>query len=317
MSFTNEDLEGIIRNLFPTTEYSQLVFEEGKSLLASNSRSATLKAKDGTIRNLHLKLCEEDSSAGYLNQKVKTHEKESFFHSELLPKLIAFYEEHKTKSNILDIDLKSLFVGFHGSETVEGKGGVIVLDRFSPEEYFVGELEEFYTLQQVHYCLKSIAAFHATSYTMKQKDGFIWMDQSPLMQHLLFHQTNWDIIHMYLSLLFQGNMKILEAVKKETSKQNSLIGDECAAKFGSLSPNSFGRLQWVAKNLPAILLKTLDCPSDLSIVLHGDFQMWNIAFAKGNNNNDQIHAKFFDFQMTCASSGWPAVLEILESWKSP
>lgn len=315
MSLTDEDLECVVRRLFPTTQISQFTFEDGKNLLASNSRSVAVTSVDGRVRNLHLKLCEEDSNAGYLNREVKTHQKESFFYGELLPKLLAFYDE-KNASSVLEIDLKSLFINFYGSETVEGKGSVIVLDRFFPDEYYVGELEEFYTLEQVLYCMKGIAAFHATSYTMKQKGGFIRMDQNPLMQYLLFHKSNWDIVRKYFCLLFESNLKILEAVKMEASKQNALIQEECAVKFDSLSPDILDRLKYIGENLPCVLCKTLDCPDDLSLLIHGDFQMWNIAFSK-DEENTKMHAKFFDFQMTCVNSGMIDVHHFLSQACTP
>jgi len=296
MPLTDEDVKIMLEELFTKSLIEKVNVEIGENRVASNSRSVAVILKDGGERNLFLKVCEDGFTSGNLNKVLKISDREIFFYNELFPKFLSFVKENAVKSQ--EIDLESLFLHFYGSKSLEGKGSLIILEKFFSTNYFVTKPEEFFTLKQIHYCMKGIATFHATSYTIKQKENIDWLNYDPLLPDVLFHPSNAESSKTYFGNIFESNLKILGAIKEEIKKQNELVKD-CILSFNSLSNGVLDRLKNIVPNLPQILYKTLDCPTDLCIVTHGDFHMWNVAFS----NTGKMHTKFFDLQMLRATSG--------------
>ncbi|XP_066919518.1 uncharacterized protein [Clytia hemisphaerica] len=314
MPFTEEQLKGFLENLLKGQgKIENVEFIHSTSLIASSSKGVIIQYANGTTKKLHLKLCEDGTTPGFLNDKLKIFEREEFFYSSLLPEMIKFQKENKTDEKLNhENSIKSLFFPYHGNHHVEGTGIVLVLDRFSPEEYFVTKPEEFHTLQQIHHCMKKIAAFHAVSYSMKIKKVVDWNNYSPYLPDVLFHPSTKDVSKTYFSSIFASNLKILRAIKEEIKNGNQLVED-CILSFNSLSAGILDRIEKLIPMLPKILTKTLECPDELLIVTHGDFHMWNIAFA----NKGEMEAKFFDFQMLRTTSGLVDVHHLLSQVCTP
>ena len=313
MPFTEDQIKKIVHFFFKEHgNITKIQLCEETNLVASSSRAVVIVFSTGTKKNLHIKLCEDGKTPGYLNDKLKIFEREEFFYKDLLPKMITFQEENKTTKDSAGSNLKSMFFPFHGSETTIGLGSLLILDRFTPDEYFVTKPEEFYTLQQIHLCMKMIASFHATSYAMKIKQGIHWKGYSLYLPDALFNEASVDVSKAYFSNMFANNLKILRAIKSEIQAQNKLVKN-CILSFNSLSLGVLERLENIIPNLPEILSKTLECSDELEIVTHGDFHMWNIAFS----NQGEMDARFFDMQMMRATSGLVDVHHLLSQVCTP
>ena len=312
MPFTDDDLKNTLNNIFKEKgNITEIQVCEEKNLVASSSRGAIVVFDDGTKKNLHIKLCEDGKTPGYLNAKLKIFDREEYFYKELLPLMITFQEEENIpKSSNLNIE--SMFLPFHGSETIDGIGSLLVLDRFTPEEFFVTKPEDFHTLQQIHHCMNRIASFHATSLAMKIKQGINWKLYNPYLPDVLFHKDSLDVSKAYFSNIFASNVKILRAIKSEVQSRNKLV-ENCILSFNSMSLGVLEKLELIVPKLPEILSKTLECSSDLEIVTHGDFHMWNIAFS----NQGEMAAKFFDMQMMRTTSGLIDIHHLLSQVCTP
>lgn len=313
MPFTDDDLKNILNNLFKERDgnITEIQLSKEKNLVASSSRGAVVVFDNGIKKSLHIKLCEEGKTPGYLNSKLKIFDREEFFYKDLLPLMISFQEDNNVPKGS-NLDIESMFFSYHGSETIDSIGSLLVLDRFTPEEFFVTKPENFHTLQQIHYCMERIASFHATSLAMKIKQGINWKQYSPFLPDALFHKDSVDVSKAYFSNMFASNVKILRAIKSEVQAHNKLV-ENCILSFNSMSFGVLERLERIVPKLPEILSKTLECSSDLEIVTHGDFHMWNIAFS----NQGEMDAKFFDMQMMRTTSGLVDVHHLLSQVCTP
>lgn len=312
MPFTEDKLREIVRGIFKENEsITDIQVCKETSLIASSSRQVIVVFGNGTKKNLHLKLCEEGTTPGYLNSKLNIFEREEYFYKALLPEMVKFQTENKVTGSS-DSVVESMFFKCHGSETIEGIGSLLILDRFTPEEYFVTKPEEFHTVQQIHYCMERIASFHAVSYAMKIKQGIKWKDHSVFLPDVLFSNATAEVSKAYFSSIFASNLKILRAIKSEIQARNKIV-ENCILSFNSLSLSVLDRLEAIIPYLPEILSKTLECPDQLEIVTHGDFHMWNIAFS----NCGKMEAKLFDMQMLRATSGMVDVHHLLSQVCTP
>lgn len=290
-------------------EWEAVSEENGIRGIASGAKSAIVSLLDGKKLHLFIKCCEEGTISSFLNEGLGIFERESFFYSEVFPAMLEF-EKSEKDFKVSDKSLQSLCFKCFGCETVNNNS-YIVLEKFLPSDYYITKAEQFHTIPQIMYWMKSIALYHATSFCMKKRNKFQW-DKHSLVADKLFHPSNQNICDQHMSPYFVKHLKLLRAVKEEIHKRNKLV-ENCILSFETLCTSILERLEKLEPHLRQILSNSLSCPEELCVLTHGDFHMWNVAFS----NKGQMEAKFFDFQLIRFTSGLIDVHHYLSQVSTP
>ena len=309
-----QEMSTLIRNLLRKHNITGIVdikfnltADTGRPSIASGRHVLIVTFEDDR-KPLELFLKECQGKSAMINDKVLTFQKERCAYDSLLPALVNF-QKNNTKKGSHCIPIESFIFQSYGSGNI-GKDVFILLELFNSMDYAVSK-GEFHSIDQIHYALKVMATFHATSFAMKLINGVDWLKEYPILVDKLTDPEAGSIVAPFFVGWFKNVLKVMNAVSKETMESNSiLIEHDVKAKF---SDSVLDRLTKLSDKVMCIMHNTQKGIEAMNLVCHGDFHMWNIAFAlKGN-----MHAKLFDFQVIRYSTGLTDVHQYLTQVSTP
>lgn len=257
--------------------------------------------------NLFLKICQEDSHLKTVDSKLLIYDKEISFYTNILPSLIT-YQERNISSSRREEEFQhligSLFFKCFGSGCVGGDV-YILFEKFSDESYHSTPKDALHSKEQIDSAMRSIATFHAVSYTMKVKESFNFITTYPILNDRLFNpESECDIVTSFYAGSYRKNLKVIKAFS--THKNELPLGFH---GIRTVDINIIERLENLSDNVMQIFHYMCEFSDESAVLCHGDFHMGNIAFNK--KETITATAKLFDFQLIRYASGLTDVHQYL------
>ena len=261
--------------------------------VASLRDHAVVEFCDGSKKNFFLKVMRADSGAEQFENELHIYEREICMYTKVLP-MLNEYEVNKEDVEVISTStVDNLFPTFYGCGLIKGDLILVFEDILTNTGAFVTGKDEFHTNDQVNICLKHLGAFHAFSFALKLDRKISFLNDFPLLKDVLFlpekkafMEKNFDLIGA-----FKKQLEINSAVLGELRRENPLIQRKLKA---TCTEDDIARLMNTTNYLYDFYHEELFTPAEpLSVIIHGDFHMWNVAF----DGHSQA-VKFFDLQVS-------------------
>ena len=256
--------------------------------MASSTKSLTLELKDNSVLRLFLKIRREGSEAENLDKVFGLFNREKTMYGTILPMLFQFQKENSIKDTALQ--LKSMFPKYYGAGLINNDMFLVLENVLQDTGRYVTSKTKFHSKDQILLCMRQLATFHSLNFCYQMKSNRNLLVEFPILEEPVYHPAKVDHIRSYFQGFFLKHLQIIKAVRKEYSNDNKTVLakidricseeklDELIRKGGGLMEDIYDLLK----------------PDNNSVVTHGDFHMWNIAF---QGRDPALMAIFFDLQV--------------------
>ena len=138
--------------------------------------------------------------------------------------------------------------------------------------------------------MRQLASFHGTNFCFQLKSNRNLLAEFPIFDEPVFHPAKVDHIRSYFQGFFLKHLQIIKAVRTEYLNENQTV----LAKIDRICPEE--KLEELVIKSGHLMEDIYDLlkPDNNSVITHGDFHMWNIAF---QGRDPALLAKFFDLQV--------------------
>ena len=285
----------LARNNLPGLKSSPVLEEAHNPMgMASSTRSVKLELLDDSVLNLFVKIRAEGSQAEQFDRVFSLFARERLMYGTILPILSQFQAENtRTEPEFL---VEAMFPKYYGGGLVN-KDMFLVLENVLQETgRYVTNKTDFHTEDQILLSLRQLAVFHSVSFCFKLKSKMDFLKEFPLLAEPVFSPDRCDHIRSYFQGMFEKHLKIIAVVRKEYFNKNETV----VAKIDRIcSEEDLHELTEKAGRLMEAMYDLTQPEEAFSVITHGDFHMWNIAF-QGRSPAHQ--AIFFDLQVVLEQS---------------
>ena len=256
--------------------------------MASSTKSLKLQLLDNSVLHLFLKIRREGSEEENIDKVFGLFNREKIMYGTILPMLFQFQKENSIRDT--EPQLKTMFPKFYGAGLINNDMFLVFENVLQDTGRYVTSKREFHSKDQILLCMRQLASFHSINFTFQLKSNRNLLAEFASLEEPVFHPAKVDHIRSYFQRFFLKHLKIIQAIRKEYSNENQTvlanIDRICSEeKLDGLIRKSGGLMEDIHD-----LLK----PDKNSVVTHGDFHMWNIAF---QGKDPALQAIFFDLQV--------------------
>ena len=256
--------------------------------MASSTKSLKLQLLDNSVLHLFLKIRREGSEEENIDKVFGLFNREKIMYGTILPMLFQFQKENSIRDT--EPQLKTMFPKFYGAGLINNDMFLVFENVLKNTGRYVTSKREFHSKDQILLCMRQLATFHSINFTFQLKSNRNLLAEFASLEEPVFHPAKVDHIRAYFQKFFLKHLKIIQAIRKEYSNENQTvlanIDRICSEeKLDGLIRKSGGLMEDIHD-----LLK----PDKNSVVTHGDFHMWNIAF---QGKDPALQAIFFDLQV--------------------
>ena len=272
--------------------------------IASERQNMEVELVDGSLLNLFLKVRKEGSEAEKYDEVYGLFSRERKMYEEILPQLNAFQEENDQNQQ-MDFQIGKMFPKYYGSGLVNNDLYLVFEDILINSGAFVTKKQEFHDRDKILLSLRQLGAFHGVSLCFERKTGQDVLSSFPILEEPVFHPERRETVRSLIEGNFKKNLKILDAVRKEFLKNNEIVRKNIESVCSS---EDIQHLLLCGDNLMERIYELPLTAEDCSLIAHGDFHMWNIAF---QGSPSLTKAVFFDLQSCRHCSGVTDIVQYL------
>ena len=256
--------------------------------LASNTKSLKLDLLDDSVRHLFLKIRREGSGEENLDKVFGLFNREKIMYGTILPMLFQFQKENSIKDP--EIQLETMFPKYYGAGLVNQDLFLVFENVLQDTGRYVTGKQDFHSKDQILLAMKELATFHGVNFCFQLKSNRKLLAEFPVLEEPVFHPDKVDHIRSYFQGFFLKHLQIIKAVRKEYLNDNQTV----LAKIDRICSEE--KLDELIGNSGRLMEDIYDLlkPDHNSVVTHGDFHMWNIAF---QGKDPALQAIFFDLQV--------------------
>ena len=256
--------------------------------LASSTKSLKLELLDDSVLHLFFKIRREGSEAENIDKVFGLFNREKIMYGTILPLLFQFQEENSITDT--ELQLKTMFPKYYGAGLINKDMFLVLENVLQDTGRFVTGKSDFHSKDQILLCMRQLATFHSINFCFQLKSNRNLLAEFPVLEEPVFHPAKVDHIRSYFQGFFLKHLRIIQAVRREYLNDNQTVLAKidriCSEeKLDELIRKSEGLMEEIHS-----LLK----PDNNSVVTHGDFHMWNIAF---QGRDPALQAIFFDLQV--------------------
>ena len=302
---TFDSLERLLQEILTSSlksEVEEVIFKSGCSAIASDRELVTVILRDKRQVNLFLKIRRPGSMIANLDQIFEVYKREITAYHQILPQMNQFLQQHKSSYNLLD-----QFPRYYGSGEVADTLYLVFEDIITDTGRTVTKKTDFHSDEQIILAMTQLGKFHAASYCYQKLSKLQLLDQFPIIQEYVYHPDK----SVHASFMFQdafiNNMKLMKVVQAAHGHGNETV---CSRIKRSCESEELDHLETVGQTLMNRVYTLLTQSS--SLLCHGDFHMWNMAFDDGLSG-----VKFFDLQVPRVSSGASDIVQYLYQVSTP
>ena len=206
----------------------------------------------------------------------------------ILPMLFQFQKENSIKDT--GLQLKSMFPKYYGAGLVNNDMFLVLENVLQDTGRYVTSKTNFHSKDQILLCMRQLATFHSVNFCFQMKSNRNLLAEFPILEEPVYHPAKVDHIRSYFQGFFLKHLQIIKAIRKEYSNDNKTV----LAKIDRIcSEEKLDELTRKGEGLMEDIYDLLK-PNNNSVVTHGDFHMWNIAF---QGRDPALTAIFFDLQV--------------------
>ena len=273
--------------------------------LASSTKTLTLHLRDDSVLHLFLKVRTDGSQVEQLDKVFSLFARERIMYGTILPMLSKFQEEN-TKDNLEpEFRVGRMFPKYYGAGLVNKDLWLVFENILQDTGRYVTSKTDFHTEDQILLCMRQLAVFHSVSYCFQLRSKKKFLEDFPILEEPVFHPDRCDHIRFFFQGMFQKHLKIIKVIREEYEANNKTVLSKIERMCSERDLHELTRRG--ERLMEAIY--DLTQPENLhSVITHGDFHMWNIAF----QGRDPPHqAVFFDLQVSRSCSGVTDIVQYL------
>ena len=304
-----EDLESLLSSMFSQKieKVHQLTAE---GTLASSREYVKVVFEDGTVKHCFLKVRRAGSQNEAIDQVFKLFERETLMYTKVVPILAeSLKTQSKGTASKDTIDIRELFPKYYGSGKINNDLFLVFEDILTGSETFVTSKTAFHTESQIMLTLYHLGTFHASSYLYKLQNKTNFLETYPALDAPVFHPDRVGSISDFFQGTFVKNLKIIQCVVAAYKNKNKIV---CSKLSNMCEEEDIEKLLDVGDSLMEKVFQLLK-PSSSSVITHGDFHMWNIAF----DREPPTAVTMFDLQGSRVSSGVNDIVQYLYQVTTP
>ena len=276
---------------------------KSEGTIASTRENVTVVTEDGEEVLLFMKVRRKGSVTEEFDKVYGMFNREGVMYGEVLPLLDCFLKENVSDDNLKVLEM---FPKYYGGGLVNDDLYLIFEDILTESDRYVTGKSDFHSKEQILLTLQHLGSFHAMSYCLQIKTGVNVLKKFPILDEPVYHPDRVEMFKAYVQGQFTKHLKILQVVSKAFEAKNNLV---CSNLDQVCSVQDISRLLEFGDNLfGGLLFNLLKPDQSTSVITHGDFHMWNIAFL---GHPSPSEAMFFDLQVSRWSSGVTDIVQYL------